>query len=88
MLHRRSERPTLFELTTCNETEPLRGFAPEHAAPNVTPKSDPSASEGNVSSMEPRVFRAVSPLAFCGDTCYVAHKLKPCFVPWHSLSTP
>ncbi len=61
MLHR-NEQPTLFELTGCNEFEPLRGLPPEHAAPKVAPKSDPSALEGRVSSAERQAFRAVSPL--------------------------
>ena len=63
MPHRRSEQPTLFELTASNESEPLRGLPLEYAAPDVSPKSHPSAPEGNVSPTERRVFRAVSPLA-------------------------
>ena len=58
-----NEQPTLFELTACTEVEPLRGLAPEHAAPKVAPKSDPSVLEGKVFPRERQAFRAVSPLA-------------------------
>ena len=59
----RNEHPTLFELTACDEFEPLRGNAPELAPSNVTAESDPSTPEGSVSRKELGVFRSVSPLA-------------------------
>ncbi len=71
MLHQRSEQPTLFELTACNEFEPLRGLPPEHAAPDIAVEPDPWVPEGNVSPTEQRVFRAVSPLALCCGCTYV-----------------
>ena len=60
---RRNEQPTLFELTACDDFEPVQGLAAEHVSPSVIPKSDPSTPEGNVSSWEAGVFRAVSPWA-------------------------
>ncbi len=63
MPHRRSEQPTLFELTACNEFDPPRGPSPEHAAPKVAPKSNPSVLGGKVFPRERQAFRAVSPLA-------------------------
>jgi len=60
---RRSEQPTLFELTACDEFEPLPGLPLEHRWPSLTPKSDPSSPGGTGSSTEPGMFRAVSPWA-------------------------
>lgn len=39
MTHRRSEQPTLFEVTACNEFDSARGLTPEAASPNVIPAS-------------------------------------------------
>ncbi len=58
----RNEQPTLFELSDCDEFDPLRGLPPDRAAPDVT-KSDRSIPEGNSSPTERAAFRAVSPLA-------------------------
>ena len=60
-----NEQPTLFELTAFDQFEPFRRLRPEDVSPSVTRKSDPPTPEGNVSSKEPEVFRAVSPWAFC-----------------------
>jgi hypothetical protein len=59
----RNEQPTLFELTACDEFEPLQGLPAGHASPNVTPESYPSTPEGNGCPTEPRVSRAISPWA-------------------------
>ena len=59
----RNQQPTLFELTTCNKYELLRGLPSEHSAPNVTPKPDSSVLEGSVSPAERQAFRVVSQLA-------------------------
>ena len=62
-MQHRNEQPTLFELTACDQCEPPRRLPAEHVAPDVTPRSDPSAPEANGSRTEPGVFRAVSPWA-------------------------
>jgi hypothetical protein len=59
----RNDQPTLFELTACDDFEPLQGLAIRHASPSVISKSDPSTAERNVSSEKAGVFRAVSPWA-------------------------
>jgi hypothetical protein len=46
MTHR-DEQPTLFELTAWDEFEPPEGPPPGDEAPDVTPKSDPSAPEAD-----------------------------------------
>jgi hypothetical protein len=60
---RRNEQLTLFELTTDEVPEPLRGLPPDEAAPHFTPRPDQATPERNVSPTEPQVFRAVSPWA-------------------------
>ena len=59
----RNEQPTLFELTACDDFETRQVFVFEPLPPSMTPESEPSAPEGNVSPAEPEVFRAVSPWA-------------------------
>jgi hypothetical protein len=59
----RTEQLTLFELTGCDDFEPLQGLAARHASSSVIPKSEPLTPEVNVSSGEAGVFRAVSPWA-------------------------
>jgi len=65
-MHHRNEQPTLFELTACDDFESLQALAGGHVCPSVIPKSDPSTPERKVSSREPGVFRAVSPLVGLG----------------------
>ena len=49
-MQHRNEQPTLFELTACDDSEPVQGLAAGHASRSVISKSDPSTPEGNVSS--------------------------------------
>jgi hypothetical protein len=64
----RSEQPTLFELTVCDEFEPPLEPALEPAPPTVTLKSDPSRREGNVSPSGP--FRR-------GRVCHSTRSARP-----------
>jgi hypothetical protein len=62
-MRHQKEQPTLFEPTACDEFEPPRGLSSDDVSPAVTAKSDLPTSQGNVSSIELGMFRAVSPWA-------------------------
>jgi hypothetical protein len=73
MPRQRSQQPTLFEVTACNEFEPLPGLRAEHAASTVTPQTDPSVAEGKVSSAERQAFRGDRP----SDSARRSHENTP-----------
>jgi hypothetical protein len=79
-----NEQPTLFELTTCDELPSSGGFPKKIPSPSLTPNADPSTPEGDVSSREPGVLKAISPwagmplhevCAACG--CEIQEKSRP-----------